>query len=261
MDLNFDDSKRLPLTDGDFISVIRLLGEVAGMDTSVNDRRHALLAGLNELIDGDVWMWVHSRFNGTDLSAFSVCTGGFASDQERASVFMVANREDVNRVMTAYWNPKIQHTFCASDLMATVNGADQAVFRQAFQDCGCCDTVFSLYALDAVTMSGIGLHRRQGKPLYSVRERTLAHLVLTQVDWLHRAQTDVPANNNSLLDLSPRQREVLLHLLGGDGRKQVARKMSLSEYTVDDHVQAIYRHFNVTSKSELLSLFIGGGVI
>jgi DNA-binding NarL/FixJ family response regulator len=56
--------------------------------------------------------------------------------------------------------------------------------------------------------------------------------------------------------LSPRQREVLAHLLRGDSVKQIAATLHLSQHTVNEYIKDLHRHFNVSSRGELLALFI-----
>ena len=56
--------------------------------------------------------------------------------------------------------------------------------------------------------------------------------------------------------LSPRRRQVLDCLLEGDGEKQVARRLGLHQATVHDHVKAIYLHFGVSSRPELMAVFL-----
>jgi DNA-binding CsgD family transcriptional regulator len=58
--------------------------------------------------------------------------------------------------------------------------------------------------------------------------------------------------------LSPRQRQTLARLLLGDSEKQVARHLSLSKNTVHVYVKALYRHYNVNSRGELLAKFVAG---
>ena len=249
---------RLPLTDADFMAIIQLLGDVSGMTCSIPDRRRTLVSNLAKLIDADMWAWTHSRFGASDLAAFFFIDGGFESDLERTRLRTSANDPEFNRIFSAYWWPRMYGACRTSDIALGSSEADRAILKQKLEHAGVSDSVFCLYTLDEATLSGIGLHRRKHKPEFTIRERAIAHVLLSQIDWLHRAETDVPANQDLLLDLSPRQREVLINMLGGEGRKQIARKMQLSEYTIDEHTQAIYKQFKVTSKPELLSLFISG---
>lgn len=57
-------------------------------------------------------------------------------------------------------------------------------------------------------------------------------------------------------ELSKAERRVLDELLIGLGEKEVANKLLLSQYTVHDHIKAIYRKLQVTSRPELLALFV-----
>jgi DNA-binding NarL/FixJ family response regulator len=58
------------------------------------------------------------------------------------------------------------------------------------------------------------------------------------------------------LKLSPRMRQTLDCLLAGDSEKQIARKLALSPHTVHVYVKALYRGFDVCSRSELLARFV-----
>jgi DNA-binding CsgD family transcriptional regulator len=60
-------------------------------------------------------------------------------------------------------------------------------------------------------------------------------------------------------DLSPRQRQVLACLLEGDSDKQIAKRLDISGHTVNQHVKAIFKHFLVSSRGELLARWIRRG--
>ena len=63
----------------------------------------------------------------------------------------------------------------------------------------------------------------------------------------------------SPFELAPRVRQVLRCLLEGDGDKQVARRLGISPYTVNQYTKVLYRHFHVASRAELLALWIRRG--
>ncbi|MFI4898527.1 MAG: helix-turn-helix transcriptional regulator, partial [Phycisphaerales bacterium JB059] len=83
------------------------------------------------------------------------------------------------------------------------------------------------------------------------------------VNLLHKEVGDMigaelaAAGEPGLLRLTPRQREVLDLLLDGDAEKQIAKTLGISRPTVHEHVTALYRHFEVSSRAELIALFIG----
>jgi len=63
----------------------------------------------------------------------------------------------------------------------------------------------------------------------------------------------VSATEPSPDKLSPRLRQTLACLLEGDSEKQVAARLSLSRATTHQYVTALYRHFRVQSRAQLLA--------
>jgi DNA-binding CsgD family transcriptional regulator len=59
-----------------------------------------------------------------------------------------------------------------------------------------------------------------------------------------------------LRGLSPRLRQTLDRLLAGDSEKQIAGRLALGRTTVHDYIGAIYRHFHVGTRGELLAYFL-----
>ena len=59
-----------------------------------------------------------------------------------------------------------------------------------------------------------------------------------------------------LADLTPRQRQVLACLLEGDSEKQVAARLGIGIGTVHTYVKALYSHYHVAARAELLSWFL-----
>ena len=120
--------------------------------------------------------------------------------------------------------------------------------------------------LDGFVMS-FAINRRTGNlvTLYvgqDVRDRspngrakavvsTLNSLVapLVGVELASRAQ-------RGLHGLSPRLRQVLQGLLDGDSEKQVAHRLGLTRPTVHEYVGVLYRHFDVSSRGELMAYFL-----
>ena len=56
--------------------------------------------------------------------------------------------------------------------------------------------------------------------------------------------------------LRPSYRDVLHALLGGLSEKEIAAGRRLSRHTIHEYVKAVYRHFGVSSRAQLLSRFI-----
>jgi DNA-binding CsgD family transcriptional regulator len=60
-------------------------------------------------------------------------------------------------------------------------------------------------------------------------------------------------------DLSPRLRQVLRRLLEGDSDKQIAARLRISWYTVNQYTKIVYRHFGVQGRAELLARWVKRG--
>ena len=59
--------------------------------------------------------------------------------------------------------------------------------------------------------------------------------------------------------LPPRLRQVLRCLLEGDSDKQIAARLRISRYTVNQYTKAVYRRFGVCARSELLARWVRRG--
>ena len=60
----------------------------------------------------------------------------------------------------------------------------------------------------------------------------------------------------STLGLTPRQQDVLQHLLEGESEQIIAKRLDRSRATVNEHIQAIYRHFGVASRPQLMAYLL-----
>jgi len=69
----------------------------------------------------------------------------------------------------------------------------------------------------------------------------------------HAADSLVSALEPSPDRLSPRLRQTLACLTEGDTEKQVAARLGLSQTTTHEYVTALYRHFGVRSRAQLLA--------
>lgn len=92
-----------------------------------------------------------------------------------------------------------------------------------------------------------------GRP-FAARHRMLLQIAHSEQSWIY--QGDVLLATRGGMTVSPRQREVLDHLLAGHSEKQIAEKLGLSPNTVHHHIKALHRHFGVSSRSELLARWV-----
>jgi DNA-binding NarL/FixJ family response regulator len=102
------------------------------------------------------------------------------------------------------------------------------------------------------------LARALGRRDFSARDKALvraAHALVAPLVGGPLAGFGEP----SPAELPPRVRQVLRCFLEGDGDKQVAARLGLSRHTVNQYAKAIFRHFGVTTRTELLARWVRRG--
>lgn len=95
------------------------------------------------------------------------------------------------------------------------------------------------------------------RPHFVEREARIAHIVLSEVPWLHfKAFPD--RQSKEMTNLYPRHRTVLNCLCEGWSRKTIADHLGLSTNTVHGYSKVIFKHFGVHSQAELVARFSKG---
>lgn len=103
--------------------------------------------------------------------------------------------------------------------------------------------------------TGLSVHRPLRDRQFNVREKRiveLAHQTIVPLIGKQLASEREPAPS----ELSPRLREVLGCLLEGDSEKEAAARLNVTANTLHQYVKRIYRHFRVSSRAELMALWI-----
>jgi DNA-binding NarL/FixJ family response regulator len=98
----------------------------------------------------------------------------------------------------------------------------------------------------------VGIQRCPGDREFTERDKAIVHLLHTHAPHVYYASRP---NQPELDRLAPRLQPVMRYLLRGDAEKEVAAKLKLSPHTVHRYTQAIYREFEVHSRSELLAKY------
>jgi hypothetical protein len=96
------------------------------------------------------------------------------------------------------------------------------------------------------------LHRTVGEQDFSERQSRLLRLFHAELGRLIGPVLITPSDRSAQPGFGPGSGGVQC-LLQGDAEKQVAARMRLSTATVHQYVSALYRHYQVTSRGELLS--------
>lgn len=106
------------------------------------------------------------------------------------------------------------------------------------------------------TWSSITLYRAVGRADYSPVERALVDVVLASKAWLHFRLSSNHSRQSS--ELNSRNATILLLLLEGCSRKEIAAQIEVTLHIVNDSIKAIYRHFGTSSATELAAKFMKG---
>lgn len=251
------------MQNGDVALVVSIIAGALdpSIEMSMRERKLAIVGEVSRIIEADVWIWVTGTINPKirgDAMVTSFVDEGFDTQNERADFLRVMIHPELTPVVTApFYDAVRTHTPITKRRQQLISQSrwKAAPISSVWSKIGFDDFIISVHPVGKSGHSAVGFHRRKGRPLFTARQSDIAHLVLQNVTWLHRAQEN-EAVATVAIGLSPRERQVLLFLIDGDSRKQIARKLSLSEHTVNDYLKAIYRKFDISSRAELLAKFI-----
>ena len=118
------------------------------------------------------------------------------------------------------------------------------------------DLILSIRFVDVPSRAeAVNIDRPHGAEPFGPREVTLMKILHDEVAPLIgvRLATEEHLSRDGL---SKRLRETLSLLLDGRSEKEVAAALHLGSRTVHEYVTALYQHFRVTSRAELLAYFI-----
>jgi len=240
--------------------VVRLVAEAGDPTTelSMPDRKRLLMEGVARVIDADVWLWSTAVANPNspgDVMTCCMIDGGWQNERQQALMYEAMTNPEMNaKCLASVAEGIAQCRRFTVRRTEFVTDEVWAKFSHIWDRTGLDHSMLTLYPFSPTTTSGVGFHRLKGKPNFSDRDVTLVHLIFNQVDWLHRHGTNEPAGEKTL-QLGPRLRQVLILLLQGDSKQEIAAKLGISEHTVGDYTKALHKHFNVNSRPELQAYF------
>lgn len=119
---------------------------------------------------------------------------------------------------------------------------------------GSCEVIFSSVRLWIPSgVHGLVLYRGPEGPAFSQDECNLVRVFHAACASLLRLPARVGDDAVDCEGLSPRQRQTLGLVLRGLSDKEIADDLGISRYTVNQYTKAIYRHYAVSSRSQLLA--------
>ncbi len=242
-------------------NIINLLGEVALMESSRNDRRIALLNGLSKLIGADAWLWFTAAHTiPGDQPAHAIVLRSGLSDEQMGYIVEASECPDMARLTAPFFEDfeKTQgHTTRLRQQIIPHTVFEESAVFDLWKKANIGPVLLSARPTSDGQVSMIGLYRHFDRPFFNEEESRIAHIVLSEIPSLHEAISPVELNDE-VVGLSPRLRQVLNLLLQGSTRKEIAATLSLSIHTVGDYIADIYKRFKVHSQTDLVRRFLIG---
>ena len=247
----------------DVRSLVRLLGEVAASNCSHSAMKHLLMDGLAKFINADAWIWMLGCEvqPGEQPIYLSMAHGGF-SDDRYGQLLQAAAHPDMawlSETMIRDMLTKGAHVTRRREQLAKEEEFAMTGVNERLRAADIGPFILALRPIGGRSISTMGIYRRLDQPVFTERETRLAHIVLSEVPWLH--EEGWPEDRGATVPfLPPRLRLVLNLLLDGRNRKDIAASLELSEHTVAGYQKEIYAHFDVSTHVALMRRFqLGDG--
>ncbi|MEP3214028.1 MAG: LuxR C-terminal-related transcriptional regulator [Luteolibacter sp.] len=248
------------VSESDARAMVRLLGEVAVLRANHTKTKRFLMEGLCDLISADSWAWTLGvRIQPGDPQTYAgFLHGGF--DEQRFTNLITAIEHPAMAEVVAPFFQKLENGKPITMIREEIDPRGLAYadgVRECWEIADIGPLILSSHPLDTQSLSSLGVYRRHGAESFGPREKQIAHIVLTEVPWLHAAgwPEDRGVKAPSLF---PKQRIALNLLLEGLDRKTIAAGMGISENTVAGYAKDVYRHFGVNSQPQLMRKFLTG---
>jgi DNA-binding CsgD family transcriptional regulator len=224
----------------------KLVSEMLQLSTQLHQVPHDPVECKQQLLEGA------ARLIGADYGLCAIAPhGDFSEPVLVVSMMSLRGRSSKAKVFYRRPSPGITQGLLqclVQDVGPSANRYRKAVHSLPRQ-------IVSKISLDSNgTKAAIVLARRAKRPGFSNLDRAVVELFHTQMRWIYKI--DLPLASKEVLSLSARPRQTLQYLLAGYSEKQAAAALNLSTNTVHHYVKHLYRHFRVSSRSELLSRWV-----
>jgi DNA-binding CsgD family transcriptional regulator len=257
-----DGDEDILIPSDEVVKIVKLLGSIAGMTCDLPERKRILMAGLCQILDADGWLWSATQVIENQNRPVSVGVLYDGLTHEEFSGWVEASQlacqqppEDAPLTRLALQGQHFTRT--RQQVVPDEVWYQHPTVKQYRLNRGINHFLYSIYPLSPSHCSAIGFFRRVGREPFTALQRRICHIVVANVEWLHRASFPEHRGEKCTL-LTPRLRTVLIFLLGGKQRDEIAKLLHISPDTVKTHIRNIYRHFSVNSQVELMRYFQAG---
>jgi DNA-binding CsgD family transcriptional regulator len=156
----------------------------------------------------------------------------------------------------------VQHdggVVCLSDLVSTRRLLSTAYFDAMLRPSNA-RFVMSVALRDGDAITGVlSLVRDAAAGDFDTPDRALAQRFAPLLSAAYRGATaPAPAPDDRLAALTPREREIVRHVVTGQPNKEIARRLDVSPWTVKNHLRAIFEKTGVRKRTALCALAWSG---
>ncbi len=252
----------------DVHAVFQLVGECRELgDDPIVWRRH-LLAETARLVGAAV----ANEYEGVFLDPFQI-TGlvdwGWETSGLDREIFLRVNEEFVRR--GGGFNPMVPAYFAArqagrgpclrrSDMLPDAPGYSSCYYQDYHGPSGADGMMYCILPVlgSGDNLSAYVLVRPLGDRDFTARQKAFVQELHEKITVLINGPL-AGFHEPSPSALLPRVRQTLQCLLEGDSDKQIAARLGLSRFTVNQYTKVIFAHFGVSGRAELLARWIRRG--
>jgi DNA-binding CsgD family transcriptional regulator len=262
-------SKSSLLRPSDCRSILKLIGECRDLGDDRDAWRIHFVEHLAGLVDADIGSCGEMACEGPGVHrSVGVCHWGYenwASPDVLGAIFEATQTDpDLYRSIVRYFRRLMRDDGICLSRRQVIDDRDwygSPDFLDVHRTFGMDHILWCFGSVPdraGSEFGGVVLYRAIGRRDFGARELSIvreAHAGVAALLGGPLARFHEPSPR----DLSPRVRQVLAGLLDGEADKQIAARLGLSGYTVNQHTKRIFRHFGVNGRPELLARWIRRG--
>jgi len=250
------------IPESEVSEIVRLLSKIASMSGTLADRKRELMWGLQRLVDADGWLWSATQVIPEQDTPMSVgviydglTEGEFTGWVEASQLASDCPPEDIG--LTKLFLEGKHYTRTRQQLVSDKVWYNHPTVKRYRLDRGIDHFLYSVYPLGPTHCSAIGFFRRVKRKPFTELQRRVCHIITHEVEWMHLA-TFPEHKGEAVPDMTPRLRTVLVFLLSGKKRDEIAKLLHISPQTAKEHISRVYKHFGVPGQVELMHHFQAG---
>ncbi len=225
------------LNESDIRCLVRMMGDISGLDVELPQKRELILKGVSQLIQADGWAWSLTEQSGNRTIRRDSLSGG-----EKG---MLLNRRISPRSKNDGQNDAVQSL--GKKARDKVGETSRYISNKTSKR----GPTISIWELSGPIASQLIFARSVGRPCFSASEEEVVRILVEEIPWLHEVNPTCMSLQPEI-HLSPREHEVFVLLGEGLNSKEISERLGISPHTVHDYIKGIYRAFGIKSRAEAL---------